>query len=153
MAGCAGGRLIGDAMTEAMNRGEEAVLRDYLGHFRATFAAPVRGAGRRAARAAVGAAVDDVAARAAAPPRRGRVLLVAPGDGPRLDLPKMWGKDEDRDADFDGAVADDAVVAEAWEAWRGEVAYAEAVAGDPPDGPPRAARRRGRSRCARSSCT
>ena len=38
----------------------------------------------------------------------------------------MWGKDEHRDADFDGAVADDAVVAEAWAAWRGEVAYARA---------------------------
>ena len=42
-----------------------------------------------------------------------------------LELPKMWGKDEHRDADFDGAVGDDAVVAEAWAAWRAEVAYAE----------------------------
>jgi hypothetical protein len=41
-----------------------------------------------------------------------------------LELPKMWGKDEHPDADFDGAVADDAVVAEAWSAWRTEVAYA-----------------------------
>ena len=39
---------------------------------------------------------------------------------------RLWGKDEDRDADFDDAVADDAVVAEAWQAWRDQVAYAEA---------------------------
>jgi uncharacterized damage-inducible protein DinB len=41
-------------------------------------------------------------------------------------VPRLWGKDDDRDADFDGAVADDAVVAEAWRSWREEVAYAEA---------------------------
>jgi hypothetical protein len=46
----------------------------------------------------------------------------------------MWGKDEHRDADFDGAVADDAVVAEAWEAWRTEVAHArDFQAGHPMD--------------------
>src|SRR5690349_19977017 len=42
------------------------------------------------------------------------------------DVPRLWGKDEESDADFDGAVAYDAVVAEAWEAWRREVAYAVA---------------------------
>jgi uncharacterized damage-inducible protein DinB len=41
-------------------------------------------------------------------------------------LPRLWGKDDDRDADFNGAVADDDVVAEAWRSWREEVAYAEA---------------------------
>jgi uncharacterized damage-inducible protein DinB len=41
-------------------------------------------------------------------------------------VPRLWGKDEDRDADFDGAIADEAVVAEAWRAWREEVANAEA---------------------------
>ena len=33
---------------------------------------------------------------------------------------------EDRDLDFNGAVADDEVVAEAWASWRREVADAEA---------------------------
>jgi uncharacterized damage-inducible protein DinB len=41
------------------------------------------------------------------------------------DIPRLYGTDEDRDADFDGAVDDPAVVAEAWEAWRREVAHAE----------------------------
>jgi hypothetical protein len=41
-------------------------------------------------------------------------------------LPKLYGKDQDREADWDGAEADDAVVAEAWESWRREVADAEA---------------------------
>jgi uncharacterized damage-inducible protein DinB len=41
-------------------------------------------------------------------------------------VPRLWGKDERPDADFDDAVADDAAVAEAWQAWREEVAYAEA---------------------------
>jgi uncharacterized damage-inducible protein DinB len=42
------------------------------------------------------------------------------------DVPRLWGKDENREADFEGAVADDAAVEQAWDAWRREVAYAEA---------------------------
>ena len=41
------------------------------------------------------------------------------------DAPKLYCSDEDRDADFNGAVADPAVVADAWRAWRAEVAFAE----------------------------
>ena len=40
------------------------------------------------------------------------------------DLPRLYSTEEDRDLDFNGAVADDAVVAEAWEAWWREVAHA-----------------------------
>jgi hypothetical protein len=40
-------------------------------------------------------------------------------------LTRPWSSPEDRDADFDGAVADPAVVDEAWTAWRTEVAHAE----------------------------
>jgi len=43
------------------------------------------------------------------------------------DLPRLYVTDDDPEADFEGAVADDAVVAEAWEAWRREVAHAEQV--------------------------
>src|SRR5689334_8474373 len=39
-------------------------------------------------------------------------------------IPRLYDTDVRRDADFDGAVADPAVVAEAWEAWRREVAFA-----------------------------
>jgi uncharacterized damage-inducible protein DinB len=38
---------------------------------------------------------------------------------------RLFSSAEQPDADFDGAVADPAVVEEAWRAWRDEVAYAE----------------------------
>jgi uncharacterized damage-inducible protein DinB len=43
-----------------------------------------------------------------------------------LDVPLRYSTPDDRDGDFDGAVADAAVVADAWRAWRKEVAFAEA---------------------------
>jgi hypothetical protein len=47
-----------------------------------------------------------------------RVLLAG------QDVPRLYCSDTDRDGDFDGAVADPAVVAEAWESWRAEVDFA-----------------------------
>jgi uncharacterized damage-inducible protein DinB len=44
------------------------------------------------------------------------------------EVPRLYVEDEP-DGDFNGAVADDAVVAEAWEAWRREVAHAEEFVG------------------------
>ncbi|MCA5892153.1 DinB family protein [Isoptericola sp. NEAU-Y5] len=44
----------------------------------------------------------------------------------RTDLPRLYSTAEDPDADFDGAVADPAVVEEAWTAWRREVEAADA---------------------------
>ena len=41
------------------------------------------------------------------------------------DAPRLYRTDEDRDLDWNGAVGDPAVVADAWETWRGEVAFAE----------------------------
>jgi uncharacterized damage-inducible protein DinB len=49
------------------------------------------------------------------------------------DVPRLYQTEEDRDGDFDGAVADPAVVAEAWEAWRAEVAFAEVCLDNEPD--------------------
>jgi len=40
------------------------------------------------------------------------------------DAPRHYGSATDRDGDFDGAVADPAVVAEAWATWRAEVEFA-----------------------------
>jgi uncharacterized damage-inducible protein DinB len=40
------------------------------------------------------------------------------------EIPRLY-VDGNPDGDFEGAVADDAVVAEAWQAWRREVAHAE----------------------------
>ena len=112
-------------MTDEFSRGEEAVLRDYLGHFRKTFE-----------RQCEGLDAEQLARRSVPPSSMSLLGLLRHLAAVeyswwrrvmdrRLDLPRMWGKDEHRDADFDGAVADDAVVAEAWEAWRREVAYAE----------------------------
>jgi uncharacterized damage-inducible protein DinB len=41
------------------------------------------------------------------------------------DVPKRYQSDAEPDGDFDGAVADPAVVADAWAAWREEVEFAE----------------------------
>jgi hypothetical protein len=40
------------------------------------------------------------------------------------DAPRLFCSDTDRDGDFDGAVADPQVVADAWRAWREEVDFA-----------------------------
>ncbi|MBO3749221.1 DinB family protein [Streptosporangiaceae bacterium NEAU-GS5] len=40
------------------------------------------------------------------------------------DVPPLFCSDTDRDGDFDGAVPDARVVAQAWEAWRAEVDFA-----------------------------
>ena len=111
-------------MTDDVNRGEEAVLREYLDHFRGVFEAKCEGLD-----------AAQLATRSVPPSTMSllgllRHLAAVEYSWWRrvmdrhLELPKMWGKDEHRDADFDGAVAEDAVVAEAWAAWRDEVAYA-----------------------------
>ena len=41
------------------------------------------------------------------------------------DVPRLYCSDTDRDGDFDGAVPDPEVVAEAWDAWRAEVDFAD----------------------------
>jgi uncharacterized damage-inducible protein DinB len=43
------------------------------------------------------------------------------------DLPRPYKSPDDHDLDFNGAVADDAVVADAWKTWRAEVAHAREV--------------------------
>ena len=44
------------------------------------------------------------------------------------EVPNRYQSDAEPDGDFDGAVADQAVVDEAWDAWRDEVAFAEQFA-------------------------
>lgn len=41
------------------------------------------------------------------------------------DLPRLYWSEDDRDLDFNGAVGDPAVVEDAWQSWRREVAHAE----------------------------
>ena len=49
------------------------------------------------------------------------------------DAPRLFCSDTDRDGDFDGAVPDPEVVAEAWAAWRAEVDFAERFVAAAPD--------------------
>ncbi len=48
------------------------------------------------------------------------------------DVPRLFCSDTDRDGDFDGAVPDPQVVAEAWDVWRAEVDFAERFVADAP---------------------
>ena len=48
------------------------------------------------------------------------------------DAPPLFCSDSDRDGDFDGAVPDPQVVAEAWEAWRAEVDFATRFVAEAP---------------------
>jgi hypothetical protein len=67
-------------------------------------------------------------ARDLAEMERGSFREVMSGqDGPRL-----FCSDTDRDGDFDGAVPDPQVVAEAWDAWRAEVDFATRLVAEAP---------------------
>jgi hypothetical protein len=48
------------------------------------------------------------------------------------DVPRLFCSDTDRDGDFDGAVADPQVVAQAWDAWRAEVDFATRFVAEAP---------------------
>jgi uncharacterized damage-inducible protein DinB len=50
-----------------------------------------------------------------------------------LDAPRLYCSADDPDGDFDGAVADPAVVEDAWQRWREEVAFAEQFVDATPD--------------------
>jgi hypothetical protein len=47
-------------------------------------------------------------------------------------VPRLFSTDAERDGDFDGAVPDPQVVAEAWDAWRAEVDFATRFVADAP---------------------
>jgi uncharacterized damage-inducible protein DinB len=49
------------------------------------------------------------------------------------DVSRHYRTEADRDADFNGAVADPEVVAEAWRTWKDEVAFAERLVAESPD--------------------
>ena len=72
------------------------------------------------------------------------------------DVPRLFSSETDRDGDFDGAVPDPRVVAQAWEAWRAEVDFATRFVAEAPslditaDDPEiSTAAAEGRCRCAR----
>jgi len=48
------------------------------------------------------------------------------------DVPRLFCSETDRDGDFDGAVADPEVVAQAWDAWHAEVDFAARFVAEAP---------------------
>ena len=107
--------------------GERAVLLDYLRHYRLTLELKCEGLDA------------EQLARRSVPPSTlsllGLVRHMARVEhswfrrvmGHRLDLERLYWTADEPDLDFDGAVGDPEVVADAWASWRREVAHAEAV--------------------------
>jgi hypothetical protein len=113
--------------TGSTPRGEKAVLAEYLDHFRMTFEMKCEGLD-----------AEQLATRSVPPSSMSLLGLVRHLASVEfhwyrrfieghLDQPRPFKSPEDRDLDFNGAVADPAVVAEAWEVWHGEVAHAREV--------------------------
>src|SRR5438105_15434596 len=50
-----------------------------------------------------------------------------------LDASPLFCSDDDPDGDFDGAGADPQIVAEAWKAWRDEIAFTDRFVAEAPD--------------------
>ncbi len=105
---------------------ERSVLLEYLRHFRLTFEMKCEGLdaeqmARRSVEPSTMSLLGLLRHLAAVEQTWFRITMAGEP------VPRLWGKDDDRDADFDAAVADDEMVAEGWRAWREEVAYAEAV--------------------------
>jgi uncharacterized damage-inducible protein DinB len=112
--------------TGATPVGEKAVLSAYLDRYRMTFEMKCEGLD-----------AEQLARRSVPPSSMSLLGLVRhlarvehhwfrralEGQG---ELPRLYRTEEDHDLDFNGAVADDAVVADAWESWRGEVAHGQA---------------------------
>jgi uncharacterized damage-inducible protein DinB len=104
--------------------GERATLLDYLEHYRLTLVMKCDGLD-----------AEQLARRSVPPSTMSLLGLVRHlasvehswfrrvMEGP-LDLPRLYKSEADRDLDFNGAVADPAVVDDAWATWRREVAHA-----------------------------
>jgi uncharacterized damage-inducible protein DinB len=113
--------------TDAMSRGEKAVLGEYLHRYRMTLEMKCEGLD-----------AEQMAQRSVPPSSMSLLGLVRHMASVEfhwfrryieghLDLDRPFKSADDRDLDFNGAVPDDAVVAEAWETWRAEVEHAREV--------------------------
>ena len=108
-------------------RGERAVLAQYLDHYRLTLELKCEGLD-----------AEQLAARSVPPSTMSLLGLVRhlarvehswwrrvlEGRG---DLPRLYRTDADPDLDFNAALPDADVVADAWQSWRTEVAHAREV--------------------------
>jgi uncharacterized damage-inducible protein DinB len=113
--------------TDTTVRGEKQVLAEYLDHYRTTLEMKCEGLD-----------AEQMARRSVPPSTMSLLGLVRHLAGVehawfrryiegRQDLPRPYKSPDDRDLDFNGAVADDGVVADAWDTWRTEVAHARDV--------------------------
>ncbi|MCE0536274.1 DinB family protein [Kineosporia rhizophila] len=119
----------GDDPREAIppGRGEKAVLAEYLDRYRMTF--ELKCAGLTAAQLATRSVTPSTMSLLGLVRHLARVehswtRRVFEG---QPELPRLYRTEDDPDLDFNQAIADDEVVAEAWATWRGEVAHARAV--------------------------
>lgn len=111
-------------------RGEKAVLAEYLDRYRMTIELKCEGltAERLAARSVPPSTMSLLGLiRHLARVEQSWTRRVIEGQS---ELPRLYRTEEDPDLDFNQAVADDDVVAEAWDTWRGEVAHARSVYAD-----------------------
>ncbi len=111
-------------------RGEKAVLAEYLDRYRMTFELKCEGL-----------STEQLATRSVPPSTMSLLGLIRHlarvehswtrrvFEG-QIDLPRLYRTEEDPDLDFNQAVADDEVVAEAWDTWHDEVAHYRAVYAD-----------------------
>ena len=110
--------------TGSSARGEQGILVDYLRHFRLTFEMKCDDL-----------TPEQMAMRSVEPSTLSllgllRHLAKVEHSWFRItmegnDIPRLYSTAEEPDADFDGATPDPELVAEAWDAWRREVAHAE----------------------------
>jgi uncharacterized damage-inducible protein DinB len=104
-------------------RGERATLLEYLQHYRLTLEMKCEGLdAEQMARRSVPPSTLSLLGlvRHLAKVEHSWFRRVMEGQ----DLPRLYWSEEDRDLDFNGAVADPAVVEDAWASWRREVAHA-----------------------------
>jgi len=114
---------------EALNpgRGEKAVLAEYLDRYRMTFELKCEGL-----------TAEQLATRSVPPSTMsllGMIRHLARVEHSwtrrvfegQPELPRLYRTEDDPDLDFNQAVADKDVVADAWDAWRGEVSHARDV--------------------------
>ncbi|WP_407345301.1 DinB family protein [Pengzhenrongella phosphoraccumulans] len=111
----------------APGRGEKAVLAEYLDRYRMTFELKCEGlTAEQLARRAVPPSTLSLLGmiRHLARVEHSWTRRVFEG---QIDLPRLYRSEADPDLDFNQAVADDDVVADAWATWRREVAHARDV--------------------------
>ena len=117
--------------TEVDSSDERAVLLDYLRYYRLTFRMKCQGLdAEQLARRSVPPSTMSLLGliRHLAEDER-HMRRVMAGE----DAPKIYATEEDRDGDWNGAVADPAVVDDAWQRWQDEVEATDRLVAGIPD--------------------